>query len=198
MRKITIIEHISLDGIIQSPGSADEDRSGNFQFGGWSTRFSDPSLGDIILNAHQEPFELLLGRGVYDIWAAYWPKQQSGFAATFNKVIKHVVTHRPESLTWGPAKAISADVVDELRALKLSDGPDLICWGSSSLTPILLANELADEITLITYPILLGTGKKFFAEGTPPCQLELVTCLQLPSGIMVKTFKAASPVQFEQ
>jgi dihydrofolate reductase len=191
MRKLRILEHISLDGVIQSPGG-DED---GYAHGGWSPPHADPAARDAIFAAHREPFDLLLGRQTYDIWTGSWPAAKGDFANGMNAATKYVVTHRPESLGWGPAQAVGPDVVDGVRRIKATDGPDLILWGSSTLTPLLLEHQLADEIMLIVYPVLLGTGKRIFSDGTPPREFALVDTKVAKSGVIVNTYRPNGPLR---
>lgn len=196
MRKITIIEHISLDGVIQAPGGLDEDRDGDFKYGGWIAPHSDPAIGEAIVAAHGHSFDLLLGRRTYDIWSAYWPTANpSPFADSFNAATKYVATHTPETLCWAPAKALGPDIVAGIRQLKTHAGPDLIVWGSSTLTPILLDQSLADEVLFITYPILLGTGKRFFSPTAAPCELALHRTKALPTGVLLSTYIPTGPLR---
>ena len=135
MRKIRIIEHISLDGVIQAPGGPKEDPSG-FAYGGWTAPHDDPAAGEAIVAAHGEDFDLLLGRRTYDIWSGYWPKApKSPMADSINSATKYIATHRPKSLEWGPVEDLGADIVKGVRRVKEKDGPHLIVWGSSTLTP---------------------------------------------------------------
>jgi dihydrofolate reductase len=194
VRSLKIIEHISLDGIIQAPGGPRED--GDYKHGGWIVPHSDPFIGDAIIAAHAKPFDLLLGRRTYDIWADYWPKQRTGpIASPFNAATKFVATHRPESLGWGPAKSLGADIVDGIRRTKSADGPDLIVWGSSTLTPVLLTHGLADEVLLLVYPVLLGTGKRFFSDIAPPRELALVGTKAAGSGVLLNTYRPVGPLR---
>ena len=190
MRKLKIFEHISLDGVIQSSG---ED---GFPYADWSGPYRTPAGRDEILAAQGERFDLLLGRRTYDIWSGYWPKAPSSpMADRLNAATKHVVTHRPESLEWGPFAAVGPDLVEDVRRIKSQDGPDLVLWGSSELTSPLLEHGLVDEVVLIVYPVLLGTGKRFFAEGTPARSFELVGTKAMPSGLIVTTYRFAGPLK---
>lgn len=208
MRKIKIIEHISLDGVIQAPGGPGED--GDYPYGGWSAPFRDPAAGEAIMAAHSKGFDLLLGRHTYDIWAGYWPTAKNGFADSINAATKYVATHRPESLSWGPceglptpsdterppgAPGLGGDIVEGVRRIKAKVGPDLILWGSSTLTAVLLEHGLADEVMLLAYPVLLGKGKRFFSDGTPPCKLALTGTKAVSSGIIISTYTPAGPLQ---
>jgi dihydrofolate reductase len=195
MRKIKIIEHISLDGVIQAPGGPEEDPSG-FAYGGWAGPHADPEAGGDIVAAHGEAFDLLLGRRTYDIWTGFWPKApKSPMADSINAATKYVATHRPKSLGWGPAEDVGADIVDGIRHIKEKSGPQLIVWGSSTLTPVLLEHGLADEVMLLVFPVLLGTGKRIFSEGTPPRELALVSTKAVSSGVIISTYKPSGPLR---
>lgn len=190
MRKLKIIEHISLDGVIQSPGSPDEDRDGDFEYGGWAAPPSDPAVGEAIVAAHSKAFDLLLGRRTYDIWSGYWPKAgRSPMADSLNAATKYVATHRPDSLGWGPVESLGADIVEGVRGVKSKDGPGLIVWGSSTLTPVLLGQGLVDEVLLLVYPVLLGRGKRFFSDGIDPRELALASTDVASSGVLINTYR---------
>jgi dihydrofolate reductase len=190
MRKIRVIEHISLDGVIQAPGGPDEDRDGNFEHGGWIVPHSDPAVGEAIVAAHGKAFDLLLGRRTYDIWSDYWPKiTNNPMADSLNGATKYVATHRPDSLGWGPVEDLGADIVEGVRDVKSTDGPDLIVWGSSTLTPVLLEQGLADEVLLFVYPVLLGQGKRLFSESASPRELALVSTKAAASGVLMTTYR---------
>lgn len=195
MRTIRIIEHISLDGVIQAPGGPEEDDSGKFPHGGWAFPHHDPVVGEAIDAAQGKGFDLLLGRRTYDIFAGYWPNLSGPMADSLNAARKYVATHRPDSLEWGPSEDLGADIVAGLARVKAKDGPDMIVWGSSTLMPVLLEHGLADEILLLVFPVLLGTGKRFFAEGTPPRELALVATRPAPSGVILSTYRPAGPLR---
>lgn len=187
MRKLTIIEYISLDGATQAEGTPDED--GDYPYGGWAFPFSDPAGGEAILDAHGERFDLLLGRLTYNIWAQHWPKAKDGpLADPINAATKYVATHGPDSLAWGPSQGLGSHVVPEVRRIKAQGGPSLILWGSSSLTLLLLEDGLADEVLLLICPVLLGIGKRFFSEGNPPRELKLQSSKALPSGLLINSY----------
>jgi dihydrofolate reductase len=191
MRKLRIMEHISLDGVIQH--SADD---GDFPYSDWTAPYRSPAGRDAVLAAHGKSFDLLLGRRTYDIWSGSWPKAPSSpMADGINAARKYVATHRPESLAWGPVESLGPDIVAGIRRIKSQDGPDLILWGSSTLTSMLLEHGLADEVLLIVYPVLLGTGKRIFAAGTPPRSFELVSTKPFPSGNILTTYKVAGPLR---
>src|ERR1043165_5375086 len=186
MRKLKIIEHISLDGVIQH--SADDD---DFPYSDWTAPYRTPAGRDAMLAAYGESFDLLLGRRTYDIWSGFWPKAPSSpMGDGINAATKYVATHRPESLEWGPSEGVGPDIVEGVRRVKSQDGPDLILSGSSTLTSPLLEHGLADEVLLVVYPVLLGTGKRFFAEGTRAPSFEFAGTQPFPSGILFSTYKA--------
>lgn len=195
MRRLTILEYISLDGIIQAPGGPDEDRDAGFAHGGWSAPFDDPVVDEAVSTALGAPFDLLLGRRTYDIWSAHWPHAAGLLAEGMNAATKFVATHRPESLAWGPAESLGADIAEGVRRTKARSGPGLLLWGSSALTPVLLEQGLADEVVLIGVPVLLGTGKRFFAEGTPPRTLKLIRTRTGATGVTVNTYEPAGPLR---
>ena len=191
MRKLRIFEHISLDGVIQA--SADEN---NFPYGDWSAPYRTPAGRELLLARYGEKFDLLLGRRTYDGFSGFWPKAPSSpMADRLNAAKKYVATHRPESLEWGPFEGVGPDLVENIRRIKSHDGPDLLLMGSSTLTSTLLEHGLADEVVLLVDPVLLGTGKRIFAEGTPARAFELASTTPLPSGIIVNSYKAAGPLK---
>jgi dihydrofolate reductase len=195
MRKIKILEHISLDGVIQAPGGPEEDPNG-FAYGGWAGPHADPEAGGDIVAAQGEAFDLLLGRRVYDIFAGYWPKApKSPMADSINAATKYVATHRPNSLAWGPSEDLGTDIVEGIRRIKAKSGPDLIVWGSSTLIPVLLEHGLADEVFLLVFPVLLGVGKRIFSEGTPPRELALVSTKAVGSGVIISTYRPSGPLR---
>ncbi|MCE9598982.1 MAG: dihydrofolate reductase family protein [Spirochaetia bacterium] len=190
MRKIKIIEHISLDGVIQAPGGPTEDEDGDYKYGGWTSAFGDPAVRDAIAQAHTKGFDLLLGRRTYDIWSHHWPKVTNNpMADSLNAATKYVATHRPETLGWGPANDLGKDIVDGISRIKSVDGTDLITWGSSTLTPVLLGHGLVDEVLLFVYPVLLGKGKRFFSDEVEPRALALVSSKTVPSGVIISKYK---------
>ncbi|HEX5032770.1 MAG TPA: dihydrofolate reductase family protein [Candidatus Eisenbacteria bacterium] len=191
MRVLKVIEHISLDGVIQH--SADDD---GFPYSDWGAPYRTPAGRDAVTAAHGESFDLLLGRRTYDIWSGFWPKAPSSpMADRLNAATKYVATHRPESLGWGPFEGVGPDIVEGIRRVKSQAGRDLVLSGSSTLTSTVLQNGLADELILIVYPVLLGTGKRLFAAGTPARSLVLVSTQATPSGVILSTYKVAGPLQ---
>ena len=190
MRTLTILEHISLDGVVQH--SDDDD---GFPYPDWTAPYRTPEGRDAVLAAQGARFDLLLGRRTYDLWSGYWPTASGPIADGINAATKYVVTHRPEDLAWGPVEGLGSDLVAGVRRLKAQDGPGLVLWGSSTLTSTLLAHGLADEVVLLVYPVLLGVGKRVFGEGTPAHAFELVGTHTMPSGINVSTYTVAGPLK---
>ncbi len=188
MRRLKLVEHISLDGVIEV--------GAGYAYGDWSAPYRSPAGLAIVLVEYGETFDLLLGRRTYDMWSGYWPKApKSPMAERLNAAMKYVVTHRPESLEWGPFKGIGPDIVEDVRSIKATDGPSLILSGSSTLTSALLEHGLTDEVLLLVNPVLLGKGKRFFADGTPPRALTLKSTRAMPSGILVNTYETAGTLQ---
>jgi dihydrofolate reductase len=191
MRKLKLIEHISLDGVIQVSGD-----DGDFPYGDWTAPYRTPAGRDAMLAAHGERFDLLLGRRTYDSWSGFWPKAPSSpMADRLNAATKYVATHHPESLEWGPFEGVGPDIVKDIRRIKSQGGPDLILSGSATLPSMLLEHGLADEVLLVVYPVLLGTGKRFFAEGTPAHSFELASTNAMSSGIILSVYKVTGPLK---
>ncbi len=186
-----IMEHISLDGVIQHSDDGDD-----FPYGDWTAPYRTPEGRDAVLAAYGASFDLLLGRRTYDIWSSFWPKVPgSPMADRLNAARKYVATHRPEGLAWGPFEGIGPDIVEDIRRIKAQDGPELVLSGSSTLTSTLLEHGLADELLLIVSPVLLGTGKHLFADGTPARAFELVSSTAFPSGIILNAYNVAGPLK---
>ena len=195
MRKIVVFMMVSLDGVMQAPGGPEEDPSEDFKYGGWTVPYADESFGPIINKELSVPFDLLLGRKTYQIFAGYWPKQTGPIADPFNKAKKYVVSAKGVDLTWKESILINGDVVAKLKALKKDDGPVFHVWGSSVLLQTLLKNDLVDELRLRIYPITLGVGKRLFAEGTIPAAFKLIDSQALPSGVILANYKRAGEVK---
>ena len=191
MRKLRIIEHISLDGVIQVSGD-----DGDFPYGDWTAAYRTPAGRDAMMAAHGESFDLLLGRRTYDAWSGFWPKAPSSpMADRLNAATKFIATHRPESLAWGPVEGLGPDIIEGIGRIKSQDGPDLVLSGSSTLTSTVLEHGLADEVVLAVYPVLLGAGKRFFAQGTPARSFELASTQAMPSGIILSNYKVVGPLK---
>ena len=182
MRRIRIFEHISLDGVIE--------HDDGYAYGAWTTPYRTPAGLASLLEAYGTGFDLLLGRHTYDLWSGFWPKMSGGpFADKINAATKYIATHRPESLEWGPIGDLGADVIEGIRRLKSQDGPDLLIWGSASLTTVLLQQGLVDEMVLTVYPILLGKGKRCFSDSMDPREFALVSSKSFPTGLLLNTYR---------
>ncbi len=194
MRKIIALNHVTLDGVIQSGGGPQEDPSGGFTHGGWSIPFRSEDGAKAVLEVMSREFDLLLGRRTYEIWAAFWPYANHPVASAFNKAAKYVVTKSLGSLDWANSHRLGGDVVDEIRRLKASDGPELHIWGSSQLLQTLMAAELVDEFRVWVYPVVVGKGKRLFEEGVPAFSLTLVESHSTSKGILINTYRPAGPL----
>jgi dihydrofolate reductase len=167
-----------------------------FADGGWSTPYRTPAGAAALAERQGKSFDLLLGRRTYDQWAGFWPKVKDGpFAEGLNAATKYVATHRPESLEWGPVGDLGADIMEGIRDIKSSDGPDLIVWGSSTLTSVLLEQGLVDDVVLIVYPVLLGRGKRFFSDSVDPRELAFVSTKSTPTGVLLNHYRYVGPLE---
>jgi dihydrofolate reductase len=200
MRKLIVAEFISLDGVIQAPGGPEEDPSGEFRFGGWQVPYDDEAIGHAILELFSQPFELLLGRRTYDIWAAYWPRIGAAspshpIAGPFNSVRKHVATHRPDTLRWQNSHALEGDPANAVRALKGQDGGSLLTHGSGDMVRQLLAAGLVDELRLQIYPLVLGRGKRLFGDNAQGSAFTLAHSTSTPSGVLITRYVRSGAVR---
>ncbi|MDE1163692.1 MAG: dihydrofolate reductase family protein [Acidobacteriaceae bacterium] len=185
MRKLRIGVHISLDGIIET--------NDGYLYGDWTAPFRSPAGLARITAIHSQPFDLILGRHTYDLWSQHWPKiSGTPIADGINNATKYIATHHPESLAWGPHEALGTDLIADIQRLKSTEGPDLMLWGSSTLTTPVLEHKLADELMLVVYPVLLGTGKRLFAEGSAPMStFKLADTQTTPTGVLLNTYTLA-------
>jgi len=188
MRKVRMFEHISLDGVIQHGGGRDEE--GDFAYGDWTAPYRSPAGAQALAEAQGQSYDFLLGRRTYDIWSSYWPHVRGGpFADAMNAATKYVATHRPDGLEWGPVEMLVGDIAESARRVKSQDGPDLIVFGSSTLTPALLDQGLVDDVVLIVYPVLLGRGKRVFSDRFAARELALVSTKATPTGVLINTYR---------
>lgn len=199
MRNIITTTFLTLDGVYQAPGGPDEDKSGGFQYGGWQFgKFQDELTGKILSGWFAAPFELLLGRITYDIFAAFWPtaKTDTEVAVPFNATKKYVVSHDPGfKAAWNNSVVMSGDVVTEIKKLKAMDGPDLWVWGSGNLIQTLLKANLIDRMHIWTHPVTIGSGKRLFAGGTQPALWKLVDSKVSTAGVIIATYEPAGPLR---
>lgn len=195
MRRIVGACFVSLDGVMQAPGGPNEDPTGGFEHGGWVAPHWDETTGEHIDRLFSKPFDLLLGRKTYEIFAVYWPYMTDDpIGQTFNRVAKYVVTSSREPLSWANSHAIN-DGVDGVARLRQSDGPDLLIQGSSRLYPDLLGRNLIDRLIVMTFPLVLGKGKRLFGEGTPAQGLKLAESKVSATGVVIASYEPAGPVR---
>jgi dihydrofolate reductase len=188
MRKIIVLSFITLDGVMQAPGGPEEDTSGGFKYGGWTVPYFDDFLGQVMTEQMSKPFDLLLGRKTYELFAGYWPDHNEEGEA-LNKAKKYVVSHSPMQLEWSNSVQLKDDVVDKIKELKAQEGPQLQVHGSGKLIQTLLEHDLVDELWLKIFPVTLGTGKRLFAEGTIPAAFTLNDLKSSPMGVIIASYK---------
>ena len=191
MRKLAILTFQTLDGVMQAPGLPEEDLSGGFTQGGWAKECWDEVMGQVGREAMAEPYDLLLGRNTYDIFAPYFTSAEpdNPTAQKLNKSKKYVVTSRPDELIWQNSVRISGDIAVEISALKEKDGPLLQVHGSWQLIQSLLSNGLIDELRLWTFPVVVGSGKRLFSDGTVPAKYKLTKFESCPSGAFMHFYQ---------
>jgi dihydrofolate reductase len=197
MRKIIVGAFVSLDGIMQAPGGPDEDPIGGFQYGGWACPYFDKSLGEAVDDMFAKPFDLLLGRKTYDIFAAHWPYvgPDDPIGPLFDRINKYVATRNPNlTLAWHNSHALGPDAVAAVRTLKSEDGPDLLTQGSTDFLKSLFENGLVDEINISVFPLVLGKGKKLFGDGVVPTALKLVSSKVSGSGVTINKYVRAGDI----
>jgi dihydrofolate reductase len=191
-RKLVVLTFVSLDGVMQAPGGKGEDPSYGFNLEGWTVPYFDEVMGDEMQKQMSPPFDLLLGRKTYEIFASYWPHHES----PFNKAQKYVASNEVINLEWEGTIQIKGDVVAEIEKLKQQAGPMLQVHGSSNLIQTLLANDLVDELWLKIFPVTLGKGKRLFGEGTIPAAFKLIESSISPSGVIIASYKRDGEVKF--
>ncbi len=194
MRKIIVLSFVTLDGVMQGPGGPTEDMSGNFKYGGWTVPYFDEFLGNVMAKQMGKPFDLLLGRKTFEIFASYWPHHEEE-GAGINNATKFVASNTLTTHEWRKSVFLKGNVVDEIKQLKQQDGPDLQVHGSSNFIQTLLRHDLVDEFWLKIFPVTLGTGKRLFDQGTMPASFTLVESTSSPAGVIIATFKRAGEVR---
>jgi dihydrofolate reductase len=193
MRKIIVLEHISLDGVIQAGGGPDEDTSNGFAYGGWAAPYDDEAIGTALRKMMNMPFDLLVGRKTFDIWAAYWP-QHADFWPGVNTAIKYVASNTMTSSEWQPSVFLSGDIAAKVADLKQQPGPDIHIWGSGNLLQTLMKHDLVDTFWLLIYPVTLGVGKRLWADGTIPAAFKVTESIVAPNGVILVNYERAGPV----
>lgn len=201
MRKLIVAAFISLDGVMQAPGGPQEDTFGGFRYGGWIVPYADTESGQAIQALFSQPFELLLGRRTYDIFAAYWPQHGQDdaghrtIADLFNSVPKHVATHHPDTLAWHNSHGLQGNLTESIRSLKQGQGGQLLTQGSGDLVRQLLAAGLVDELRLMIFPLVLGKGRRLFDHSAQAAAFTLVESSSTPSGVLLTRYERCGEVR---
>jgi len=193
MRKVIVLEFITLDGVIQAGGGPEEDTSGGFAYGGWQAPYSDDVLGTVMKRQMNMPFDLLLGRTTFDIWASYWPHHADIWPGV-NPATKYVASNTITSHAWQPSVFLGGDIVEKINNLKQTQGPDLHVYGSANLVQTLMKHDVVDAFWLKIYPLTLGSGKRLFAEGTIPAAFKVTDCKVSPSGVIIVNYERAGAI----
>jgi len=189
LRKLVVLTFVTLDGVMQAPGGPEEDTSGGFKYGGWTVGYWDDFLGNVMDAQMGKPFDLLLGRKTYEIFAGYWPNAKNEpLADRLNAARKYVVSTSLSKLEWNNSILITGEAADEIRKLKDQDGPEIQVQGSSNLIQTLLKNDLVDEFRLKIFPVVIGRGKRLLGEGTVPAGYRLLESKVSPTGVVVATY----------
>jgi dihydrofolate reductase len=195
MRKLIVSTFLTLDGVMQAPGGPGEDDSGSFKYGGWSVNYWDEQMGQIMGEQMSKPFDLVLGRRTYDIFAAYWPRAvDNPGAKPLNDATKYVVSRSRPTLEWSKSVLIEGDAAEGVAALKNEDGPERQVHGSGNLIQTLLGHNLVDEYRLWVFPLVIGSGKRLFSEGTMPSALKLVDSKVSTTGVVMGTYEPAGEI----
>src|SRR5688572_22729339 len=192
MRKLVVSTFLTLDGVMQAPGGPEEDPTGGFEHGGWSVNYWDDAMGARMSKAFETPFDLLLGRKTYEIFAAHWPhaREQPG-AAELNGARKYVAARTLDSVEWENSSLLEGDVAEAVARIKEEDGPEIQVHGSSNLIQTLLEADLVDELRLMIFPVVLGSGKRLFGDGAFPAGLRLVDSTTSSTGVLITTYERA-------
>jgi dihydrofolate reductase len=195
MRKLIVSTFLTLDGIMQAPGGPEEDDSGRFAYGGWSVNYWDDQMSEVMGEAMSRPFDLVLGRRTYDIFAAYWPHapEEAG-AKPLNDATKYVASRSHPALEWSKSVLIEGDAAEGIAELKKEDGPELQVHGSGNLIQTLLRHNLVDQYRLWVFPVVIGSGKRLFSEGTIPSGLKLLDSKVSTTGVVIGTYEPAGEI----
>jgi dihydrofolate reductase len=193
MRKVIVLEFITLDGVIQAGGGPEEDTSGGFAYGGWQAPYSDDVIGTVMNKQMNLPFDLLLGRKTFEIWAPYWPQHADEWPGVMSAT-KYVASNTMTSSQWQPSVFLGGDIAEKVSQLKQQEGPDLHVYGSANLVQTLMKHDLVDEFWLKIYPLTLGSGKRLFVDGTIPAAFKVTESQVSPTGIILVNYKRAGAV----
>jgi dihydrofolate reductase len=193
MRKVIVLEHISMDGVIQAPGGPEEDTSGGFAYGGWIGPYSDEILGTALRKQMNSPFDLLLGRKTFDIWEPFWPQHADEWPGV-NTATKYVASNTRTSSEWQLSVFLNGDIPEKVAKLKQGQGPDLHVWGSGNLLQTLIRHDLVDAFWLMVYPVTLGGGKRLFADGTIPAAFKVTESIVGSNGVIIVNYERAGAI----
>ncbi len=193
MRKLIVLEHLSMDGVIQAPGGPEEDPSGGFAYGGWIAPYVDPVVGKLLRKQMNTPFDLLLGRKTFDIWEPFWPQHADEWPGV-NSATKYVASNTRTSSNWQPSVFLNGDIAEKVAGIKQQSGPDLNVWGSGDLLQTLMEHDLVDAFWLMIYPVTLGGGKRLFAGGTIPAAFRVTESTVGSNGVIVVKYERAGAV----
>ena len=196
MRKIIVLEHITLDGVIQAPGGPEEDTSGGFEHGGWIGSYSDAVLGTLLRKQMNQSFDLLVGRTTFEIWEPYWP-QHPDIWPNINVATKYVASNTRTSSPWQSSVFLNGDIAEKIANIKQQPGADLHVWGSGNLMQTLLQHNLVDTFWLMIYPIVLGVGKRLFADGTIARAFHVTESTATPQGVIIVNYERADAITTE-
>ena len=196
MRKIIVLEHISIDGVIQAPGGPEEDTSGGFAYGGWISPYSDKIIGTLLRRQMNLPFDLLLGRKTFDIWEPFWPQHAEEWPGV-NTATKYIASNTRTSSKWQPSVFLNGDIAEKVAEIKQQPGPDLNVWGSGNLLQTLIKHDLVDTFWLMIYPITLGVGKQLFADGTVPAAFKVTESKLGSKGVIFVNYERAGEITTE-
>jgi dihydrofolate reductase len=196
MRDLIVLSFVTLDGVVQAPGGPEEDPSDGFDHGGWMVGYWDDEIGAAMGESMATPFDLVLGRKTYEIFAAHWPHTDEPGAAELNSATKHVASRTLTELEWDNSRLIEGDVAEGIRALKQEDGPELQVHGSGNLIQTLLEHRLVDEFRLMIAPLVLGTGKRLFGDGATPAGFEVTSSRVFSSGVIAATYRSGAEINY--
>ena len=194
MRKVNVLEFVSLDGVIQAPGGPEEDTSGGFAYGGWISPYADEIVGMALRKQMNSSFDLLVGRKTFDIWEPFWPEHADEWPGV-NTATKYVASNTRTSSKWQPSVFLNGDIAGRITEIKQQQGPDLHVWGSGDLLQTLMKHDLVDTFWLMIYPITLGSGKRLFADGTIPAAFNVTESTVGSSGVILANYERAGAVQ---
>ena len=194
MRKIIVLEHVSLDGVIQAPGAPDEDPSNGFAYGGLTVPYQDDVIDNAIKKHLDTPCDLLLGRKTFDIWEGFWPQHSDEWPGVMTAT-KYVVSNTRTSSEWQPSVFLSGDIAAKVAEIKQKPGPEIHVWGSGNLLQTLMQTDLIDTFWLMIFPVILGSGKRLFTDGNMPAAFKVTESLVAPNGVIIANYERASEIR---